>query len=50
LFVNIDDLIASIVFKANKISFLDKILINHRIEKDSLLTNSNEINFNIFYF
>ena len=34
--LNFDDLnfITSIVFEANKISFLDKVLINHRIEKN----------------
>ena len=52
LFLNFDDLnfIISIVFEANKISFLDKVLINHQIEKKNLITtNSNELNLEIFY-
>ena len=51
LFLNFDHLnfIVSIVFEAKKISFLDKILINHRIEKELLITNSKEINLEVFY-
>jgi hypothetical protein len=51
LFLNFDDLnfIISIVFEANKISFLDKVLINHRIEKNLIISNSNELNLEIFY-
>ena len=51
LFFNFDELnfITSIVFEANKISFLDKVLINHRIEKNLIISNSNELNLEIFY-
>jgi hypothetical protein len=41
--------IISIVFEANKISFLDKVLINHRNEKNLIISNSNELNLEIFY-